>query len=105
LNNFGLAVHKKNQGSVQKTNPKKYDDQAFIAKFKNFRNKRSLAPGRNQIKGKICQKIQCFNCRKYGYYKNHCLKLKKKKETHKASVVEEREPLEKVKQDKTYFFF
>jgi hypothetical protein len=27
------------------------------------------------------------------------------KETYKASVVEEREPSKKVKQDKTYFFF
>jgi hypothetical protein len=32
-------------------------------------------------------------------------KLKKRKETHEASVVEEREPSKKSKQDKTNFFF
>jgi hypothetical protein len=50
-------------------------------------------------------KIQCFNCRKYGHYKNHCPELKKRKETHEASVVEERKPSKKTKQDKTDFFF
>jgi hypothetical protein len=51
-------------------------------------------------------KIQCFNCQKYGHYKkNHCPELKKRKETHGASIVEEREPSKKAKQDKTYFFF
>jgi hypothetical protein len=49
--------------------------------------------------------IQCFNCRKYGHYKNHCPELKKRKETHEASVAEEREPSKKTKQDKTDFFF
>jgi hypothetical protein len=33
----------------------KYDDQAFMERFKNFRNK-SLVQGRSQIKRKICQK-------------------------------------------------
>jgi hypothetical protein len=50
-------------------------------------------------------KIQCFNYQKYGHYKNHCLELKKRKETHEASVAEEREPSKKAKQDKTDFFF
>jgi hypothetical protein len=50
-------------------------------------------------------KIQCFNCRKYGHYKNHCPELKKRKETHEASIVEEREPSKKAKQDKIDFFF
>jgi hypothetical protein len=49
-------------------------------------------------------KIQCFNYRKYGHYKNHCPGLKKRKETHKASVVEERKLSKKTKQDKIDFF-
>jgi putative lipoic acid-binding regulatory protein len=47
---------------------------------------------------KDMSKIQCFNCRKYGHYKNHCPELKKRKETHEASVSEEREPSKKAKQ-------
>jgi hypothetical protein len=49
--------------------------------------------------------IQCFNCQKHGHYQNHCPELKKRKETHEALVVEEREPSKKAKQDKTNFFF
>jgi hypothetical protein len=43
--------------------------------------------------------------KKYCHYRNHCPKLKKRKEIDEAIVVEEREPSKKVKQDKTYFFF
>jgi hypothetical protein len=50
-------------------------------------------------------KIQCFNFKKYGYYRNHSPELKKRKETDKAIVVEEREPSKKAKKDKTNFFF
>jgi uncharacterized membrane protein YagU involved in acid resistance len=50
-------------------------------------------------------RIQCFNFRKYGHYKNHCHELKKRKETHQASIVEERESSKKAKKDKTNFFF
>jgi hypothetical protein len=35
---------------------RKYDDQAFTTRFKNFRNKRSLAQGGSQIKRKTFQK-------------------------------------------------
>jgi hypothetical protein len=48
--------------------------------------------------------IQCFNCRKYGHYKNHYHELKKSKETHEAIVDEEKESSKKVKQDEAYFF-
>jgi hypothetical protein len=91
-------VLKKNQGSVQKKPQKKYDDQAFTARSKNFRNKRKFERKPNQKKD--MSEIQCFNCRKYGHYKNHCPELKKRKETHEASVAEER----KTKQDKADFF-
>jgi hypothetical protein len=35
---------------------KKYDDQSFTVRFKNFRNKGSLVQGGSQIKRKIFQK-------------------------------------------------
>jgi hypothetical protein len=47
--------------------------------------------------------MQCFNCRKYGHYKNHCPELKKMKETHKEMVSLEKEPSKKVKQDEAIF--
>jgi hypothetical protein len=67
---------------------KKYDDQSFTAKFNNFRNKKKFGSRKKPNQEKDMSKIQCFNCRKYGHYKNHCLKLKKRKETHEASVSE-----------------
>jgi hypothetical protein len=48
--------------------------------------------------------IQYFNCRKYGHYKTHCPDLKKRNETHKESIVEEKEPSKKAMQDKTKLF-
>jgi hypothetical protein len=64
----------------------KCDNQAFIARFENFRNKRKLGSRRKPNQEKDMSEIQCFNCRKYGHYKNHCPKIKKRKETHEASV-------------------
>jgi hypothetical protein len=93
----------------------KYEDQAFTTKFKNFRNKKKFGLRKKPNQEKDMSKIQCFNCRKYGHYRNHCPELKKRKETNKASVAEEREPSKKAKQerepskkakqDKTNFFF
>jgi len=91
--------------SAKEKPQKKYDDQAFTARFKNFRNKKKLGSRKKPNQEKDMSKIQCFNCRKYGHYKNHCPELKKRKETHEASVAEEREPSKKAKQDKTDFFF
>jgi hypothetical protein len=57
LKSFGLAVHKKNQGLVQKRNPKRNtmikpsQQGSRISGIKG-----SLAQGRSQIKRKICQK-------------------------------------------------
>jgi hypothetical protein len=76
---------------------KKYNDQAFTTRFKNFRNKRKFGSRKKPNQEKDMSEIQCFNCRKYGHYKNHCSKLKRRKETHEASVVEEREPSKKAK--------
>jgi hypothetical protein len=57
LKNFGLDVHKKNQGLTQKRNPKR---NAMIKLSQQgsriSRIRRSLAQGRNQNKRKICQK-------------------------------------------------
>jgi hypothetical protein len=42
--------------SAKEKSQKKYDDQAFIARFKNFRNNGSLVQGRSQINRKTFQK-------------------------------------------------
>jgi hypothetical protein len=84
---------------------KKYDDQTFTSRFNDSRNKKKFGSRKKPNQEKDMSKIKCFNCRKYGHYKNHCTKLKKRKETHKASITEEREPSKKAKQDKTNFFF
>jgi hypothetical protein len=69
---------------------KKHDDQAFTTRFKNFRNKRKFGSRRKSNQEKDISEVQCFNRRKYGHYKNHCLELKKRKEKHEASVTEEK---------------
>jgi hypothetical protein len=84
---------------------KKYDDQAFTARFKNFRNRRKFGSRRKPNQEKDISGVQCFNCRKYGHYKNHCPELKKRKEKHEASISEENEPTKKTKQDGRDFFF
>jgi hypothetical protein len=63
---------------------KKYDDQAFTARFKNFRNKRKFDSRRKPNQEKDISEIQCFNCQKYGHYRNQCPELKKRKEKHEA---------------------
>jgi uncharacterized protein with PIN domain len=67
--------------------------------------KRKLGSRKKPNQEKDMSEIQCFNCRKYGHYKNHFPEMKKRKETHKASVVEEKEPSNNIKQDETDFFF
>jgi hypothetical protein len=91
--------------SAKEKPQKKYDHQAFTARFKNFRNKRKFGSRKKPNQEKDMSEIQCFNCRKDGHYKNHRPELKKRKETHKASVVEEKEPSKKIKQEETDFFF
>jgi hypothetical protein len=84
---------------------KKYDDQAFTARFKNFRNKRKFGSRRNPNQEKDISKVQCFNCQKYYHYKNQCPELNKMKEKHEASISKEKEPTKKTKQDGRDFFF
>jgi hypothetical protein len=84
---------------------KKYDDQAFTARFKYFRNKRKFGSRRKPNQEKDISEIQCFNCQKYGHYRNQCPELKKRKKKHKASISEEKEPTKKTKQDGRDFFF
>jgi hypothetical protein len=83
---------------------KKYDIQTFTTRFKNFRNKRKFGSRRKPNQEKDISEVQCFNCRKYGHYKNHCPELNKRKEKHEASIVEEKEPTNKTKQDERDFF-
>jgi hypothetical protein len=82
----------------------KYDDQAFTTNFNNFRNKKKFGLRKKPNKKKDMSKIQCFNYRKYGHYRNHYPKLKKRKETDEATVSKEREPSKKSMQDKTNLF-
>jgi hypothetical protein len=91
--------------NAKEISQKKYNDQTFTTKFKNFRNKKKFGSRKKPNKEKDMSKIQCFNCRKCGHYRNHCPELKRRKETNEATVVEEREPSKKVKQDKIDFFF
>jgi hypothetical protein len=78
---------------------RKDDDQTSQQSSKNSRIRRSLTQGRNQIKKRICQKYNASTVENM----NHCLELKKRKETHKAIVAEEKEPSKKVKQDEARF--
>jgi hypothetical protein len=91
--------------SAKEESQMKYDDQAFTTKFKNFGNKKKFGLRKKPSQEKDMSKIQCFNYRKYGHYKNHCLELKKRKEIDKVTIAEETEPSKKAKKDKTYFFF
>jgi hypothetical protein len=91
--------------NAKEKSQKKYDDQALTTKFKNFRNKRKFGLRKKPNQENDMSKIQCFNCRKYGHYRNHCPELKKMKETNEATIGEEREPSKKSKKDKTNLFF
>jgi hypothetical protein len=91
---------------IEKEKPQKnYDDQAFIARFKNFRNKRKFGSRRKSDQEKDISEVQCFNFQKYGHFKNHCLEINKMKEKHEASVSKEKESTKKTKQDERDFFF
>jgi hypothetical protein len=57
LKNFGLAVHKKNKGLMQKRNPKRNTMIKLSQQSSRISGiRRSLAQGRNQIKKMICQR-------------------------------------------------
>jgi hypothetical protein len=89
--------------SAKEKSQKKDDDQAYTTKFKKFRNKKKFGSSKKPNQEKDMSKIQCFNCRKYGHYRNQCPELKKRKETHEATVAKEKEPSKKVKQDEADF--
>jgi hypothetical protein len=84
---------------------KKHDDQTFIEILKNFRDKRKFDSRKKPKQRKDISEIQCFNCQKYGLYRNQCLDLKKRKEKHKASISKEKEPTKKTKQDGRDFLY
>jgi hypothetical protein len=64
--------------SAKEKPQKKYNDQAFTTRFKNFRNKKKFGSRKKPNQEKDMSKIQCFNCQNYGHYKNHCPELKNK---------------------------
>jgi hypothetical protein len=74
---------------------KKYDDQTFTTRFKNFKDKRKFDSRRKPKQRKDISEIKCFNCQKYGHYSYQCPELKKRKEKHEASISEEKEPTKK----------
>jgi hypothetical protein len=76
---------------------KKYNDQDFTVRFKNFKNKRKFGSRRKPNQEKDISEIQCFNCQKYGHYRNQCPELKKREMKHEASIAEEKEPTKKTK--------
>jgi hypothetical protein len=53
---------KESRISAKEKPQKKYDDQAFTARFKNFRNKRKFGSRRMPNQEKDISEIQCFNC-------------------------------------------
>jgi hypothetical protein len=87
---WNFRAQEESRISAKEKPQKKYDDQDFTTRFNNSRNKSKFEKKSNQKKD--MSEIQYFNCRKYGHYNNHCLELKKRKETHKESVFEERKP-------------
>jgi hypothetical protein len=99
------CAHEESRIRAKEKFQRKDDDQAYTTKFKKFKNKKKFDSRKKPNQEKDMSKIQFFNCRKYGHYKNHCHELNKRKETHEAFVSEEREPSKKAKQDKTNFFF
>jgi putative lipoic acid-binding regulatory protein len=90
--------------NAKEKSQKKDDEQAYTTKFKKFRNKK-FGSRKKPNQEKDMSKIQFFNYLKYGHYRNHCPELKKRKETHETTVVEENEPSKKVKHDEADFFF
>ena len=48
--------------SAKEKPQKKYDDQAFTERFKNFRDKRKFDSRRKPKQRKDISEIQCFNC-------------------------------------------
>jgi hypothetical protein len=106
LKNFGLTVLNKNQGSMQKRNLKR--STMIKPSQKDSRTsgtKESSIQEGSQNQEKDISEIQCFNCQKYGHYRNQCPELKKRKKKHEASIAEEKEPTKKTKQDGRDFFY
>jgi hypothetical protein len=83
---------------------KKYDDQAFTTRFKNFRNKRKFGSRRRPNQDKDISEVQCFKLSKV-WSLQESLSRDKRKEKHEASIAEEKEPTKKTKQDGRDFFF
>jgi hypothetical protein len=85
---------------------KKYDDQAFTTRFKNFRGQKKVrfkeeAKSRERhFRNTMLQLLEVRSLQEY-----QCPELKKRKKKHKASIAEEKEPTKKTKQDGRDFFY
>jgi hypothetical protein len=94
---WNFCAQEESRISAKEKFQRKDDDQDFTTRFKNLKNKNKFGSRKKPNQEKDMSKIQCFNCQKYGHYRNHCPKLRKKKETDEEIVAEEREPSKKVK--------
>jgi putative lipoic acid-binding regulatory protein len=81
--------------SAKEKPQKKYDDQAFTARFRDFRNKKKFGSKKKTNQEKDMSRIQCFNFRKYGHYKNHCPELKKGRKHTKHQLLKKGNPQRK----------
>jgi hypothetical protein len=74
---WSCCAQEESRISAKEKFQRKYDDQAYTTKFKKFINKKKFDSRKKPNQEKDVSKTQCFNCRKYGHYKNHCPELKK----------------------------
>jgi hypothetical protein len=102
---WNFCAQEESRINTKDKSKKKDDDQAYTKKFNKFRNKKKFGSRKNLNQEKDMSTIECFNRLKYGHYRNQCPELNKRKETHEAIVVEEKEHSKKVKQDEADLFF
>jgi hypothetical protein len=55
-------VKEESRISAKEKTQKKYNDQAFTTRFKNFRNKKKFGSRKKPNQEKDMSKIQCSNC-------------------------------------------
>jgi hypothetical protein len=79
LKNFGLdCAQEESRISAKEKPQKKYDDQAFTTRFKNFRNKKKFGSRKKPNQEKDMSKIQCFNLSKIWSLQESLSRVKEK---------------------------